>query len=361
MRGITRPCRHSLPGELRKKWQSHLCGLCLTLGDEAGQAARILTGYDMLIPSVLVEAQMGQATTVTAGPCPLRGMRTAGVIASDHPGTRFAAGASLLTGAAGLDDKVLDAEVPRWSAPALRRTAGAARRQGLNLTDESGFQATAIAGASEAAAAAQASGTTLDEYLEPAGRAGAALFAHTALIAGRSENEEPLRRAGDAFGRLVHLLDAVEDYQRDSAHGAFNPLAASNTPAHSAHRTARHLAASVAAALGETHLVDPDLAVALLGPVLEHAVERPFRRPRVATAAVMALAIPAVLPAIFGGRRRRPGYYGDPYDPYYPGNYGYGRRRGGCTCCDLLACDCCANCACNECCGGDDDCCCCCC
>jgi len=364
MRGITRPCRHTLPSELRDRWRSHLCGLCLTLRDEAGQAARILTGYDMLLPSVLVEAQIGQAATVTAGRCPLRGMRTAEVVPADHAGMRLAAGASLLNGAASLDDKVVDAEVPGWSAPALSRAAEAARRQGRRLTDESGFQPDALAGASQAATAAETTGTTLEEYLEPAGRAGAALFAHTALVAGRPENGEPLGRAGDAFGRLVHLFDAVEDYQRDSASDAFNPLAASDTPPEEAHRTARQLAGSVRAALADAHLVDPELAVALLGPVLEQAVERLFR-PRAATVAVAAMAVPALLPAIFGGGRRwrrpPPGYYGDPYGPGGPYGYGYGGRRGPrMSCCDLLACDCCANCACNECCGGDECCCCCC-
>jgi hypothetical protein len=356
---------------LRKQWLSHLCGLCLTLRDEAGQAARILTGYDVLIPSVLVEAQTGRAAKVTAGRCPLRGLRTAEVVSPDEPGIRFAAGASLLNGGASLDDKIVDADVPGWTAPALGRAAKAARRHGIRLTDESGFEAAAFADASRAAATAEVTGTTLDEYLEPAGRAGAALFGHTAQVAGRPQNEEPLNRAGGAFGRLVHLLDAVEDYRSDLERGAFNPLAASATPPDEAHREARHLAGSVHAAVDEAFFVDPALASALLGPVLEQAVERRFRPHRAGSAAVAAMAVPMVLPAIFGGRRwgRRPppGYYGgpygpyDPYDPYY-GGYGYRRRFGGFSCCDLLACNCCANCACNECCGGgDDDCCCCCC
>ena len=50
-----RPCRHSLGPELTARWQAHLCGLCLTLRDTAGQAQRVLTGYDVLLLSVLVE------------------------------------------------------------------------------------------------------------------------------------------------------------------------------------------------------------------------------------------------------------------------------------------------------------------
>jgi hypothetical protein len=77
VRGIVRPCRSHLGPDLHARWQAHLCGLCLTLRDEVGQAERVLTGYDVLLLSVLVEAQAGTVETTTAAPCPLRGL---------HPG-----------------------------------------------------------------------------------------------------------------------------------------------------------------------------------------------------------------------------------------------------------------------------------
>lgn len=137
----------------------------------------------MLIPSVLIDAQMGRAVTVTAGPCALRGLRTAQVVPASHPGTRFAAGASLLNGASALDDKVADGDLPTWTTSLGRRvvdrvTAGA-RRQGRRLTDESAFDADPFAGAAQAAAAVEGTGRTLADFLAPAGRAGGALFAHT--------------------------------------------------------------------------------------------------------------------------------------------------------------------------------------
>src|SRR5207248_8123442 len=83
IKGLVRPCRHGLGPELQERWRAHLCGLCLTLRDEAGQSARVLTGYDALLLSVLVEAQAGVLPTTTAGRCPLRGMRTAEVVRGD--------------------------------------------------------------------------------------------------------------------------------------------------------------------------------------------------------------------------------------------------------------------------------------
>src|SRR5436305_7995425 len=91
--GFLRPCRHHLPPELHARWSEHLCGLCLTLRDEAGQLARTTTHVDALVVSVLAEAQ-GIGGRRRAGPCPLRGMRPAPVVIGD--GARLAASAALL-------------------------------------------------------------------------------------------------------------------------------------------------------------------------------------------------------------------------------------------------------------------------
>ncbi|MYV97225.1 DUF5685 family protein, partial [Streptomyces sp. SID3343] len=82
MFGIIRPCRHRLSEKLQTEWMAHLCGMCLALRDDHGQAARVATNYDGLIISVLVEAQSERPTADgrrKAGPCPLRAMRRAEV------------------------------------------------------------------------------------------------------------------------------------------------------------------------------------------------------------------------------------------------------------------------------------------
>lgn len=412
MRGITKPCRHTLDASLKQQWMSHLCGLCLTLRDEAGQASRMLTGYDLLLLSVLVEAQAGQQETDTAAQCPLRGMRTAAVVPATNAGARLAAAGSLLAGSAAIEDKVRDHDIPRVADPVASRWAGRTLTVGRRLAGESGLDGDLLARGGRRAAQAETSGGSLSDLLAASGEVVAELFAHTAAVAGKPANSEPLRRAGDAFGRLVHLLDAVDDYPSDVRHGRFNPLAATSTSPDAARRLALDLAASIREAIGAADLVDPRLALTLLGPVLERSVKRAFTRTaggeketgaaghecssaghvalrgadpdagsahcssgrglaartrRVAASAGATLAAvaagPALLFGIFGRPgRRRPPYYGDPYGPPpgYGGYGGYGYRRRGPSCCDMLACDCCANMACSDCCGGDDCCVCCC-
>jgi hypothetical protein len=65
--GIIRPCRHRLGGDLGDAWRAHLCGLCLSLRDDHGQAARLATNYDGLIISVLARKPGNAAALTKAG------------------------------------------------------------------------------------------------------------------------------------------------------------------------------------------------------------------------------------------------------------------------------------------------------
>lgn len=57
MLGLVRSCAAHLDPEVRALWRAHVCGLCLSLRDTAGQPARLFTNTDAALLSVLVEAQ----------------------------------------------------------------------------------------------------------------------------------------------------------------------------------------------------------------------------------------------------------------------------------------------------------------
>ncbi|WP_278045447.1 DUF5685 family protein, partial [Actinomadura fibrosa] len=76
MFGVVRPCRHVLCGSLFQDWMAHLCGLCLTLRAEHGQAARLVTNYDGLLVSVLVEAQAPERSPRSCARVSVRASRT---------------------------------------------------------------------------------------------------------------------------------------------------------------------------------------------------------------------------------------------------------------------------------------------
>ena len=289
---------------------------------------------------------------------------------------RAATAVALLAGSVGLTDKVNDGDVPVVLSAAASRSARRLAKVGASAAESCGFDDVALMDAARRAEAVESLQTaTLEELLEPAAAAVASMFAHSAIAANVPSNAPALTRAGGAFGRLVHLVDATEDRESDRKRGQFNPLEATGTTNADAGDIARVIHGDLLASLDDVDFVDRALTDALFGPTLRSTLDRVWGgRPasrvseptRYRGGLAVGLAAAAVgQAAMWGGGRRRPRWgRNDPYgpasyDPYGRGGYGQRRGCGGPSCGQLLACDCCANCCCNEC-GGGDDCCCCC-
>ncbi|MFD9317617.1 DUF5685 family protein [Streptomyces sp. NPDC060053] len=284
MFGIVRPCSHRLGEGLKTQWMAHLCGLCLALRGDHGQFARVVTNYDGLLISVLTEAQAARVTADgwrrTAGPCPLRGMRTASVAQGE--GARLAAAVSLVLASAKVRDHVADGDgllARRPVAVAARRVAASWGRAGERGGAAVGFDTAVLVDAVDRQVGIEALaglGTPLRAVTEPTETATAAAFAHTAVLAGRPDNAAPLAEAGRLFGRLAHLLDAVEDREADAAADAWNPLTATGTPLTEARRLADDALHGIRLALRDVEFVDGRLAHLLLAHELERSVDRAF-------------------------------------------------------------------------------------
>lgn len=403
--GIVRPCAHRLSEGLRAEWMAHLCGLCLALRSDHGQFARIVTNYDGLIVSVLTEAQSERTTgwRRTAGPCPLRAMRTAPVARGE--GARLAAAVSLVLASAKVRDHVADGDGllrRRPVAAAARRVAAGWDRAGARTGAQLGFDTALLVDAVDRQTGIEliaGPGTPLLTVTEPTETATAAAFAHTAVLAGKPQNAAPLAEAGRLFGRLAHLLDAVEDQEADAASGAWNPLTATGTSRDEARRLCDDALHGVRLALRDAEFTDDKLAHVLLAHELRQSVDRAFGTTACSHQAGAVLLDGAAGPSAAGPA----GSFGPvPGNPYAPGPGGPGgppqpppepprdrrglimgclvwaglactcqmccgtfedpwshqRREGLCSqcdcgdCCD--ACDCCSNC--GDCCDGCDCC-----
>jgi hypothetical protein len=383
--GIIRPCEHRLDGELREAWRAHLCGMCLSLRDDHGQLARLATNYDGLIISVLAEAQApsgDEASRRQAGPCPLRGMRRASVTTGEY--ARLAATVSLVLAAAKVRDHAADGDGPA-GRPGLRRAATALARSweagGARAGGQLGFDTSVLTAAvarQEALEAQAGPGTSLLAITEPTETATGAAFGYTAVLAGRPGNEAALTEAGRLFGRIAHLLDAVEDLPDDTRNGAWNPLTATGADVQEARRLCADALAGIRLALADVEFTDRRLVDALLSGELRRSVRRAFGDPRPGgcatrphaasahagrgpasrehAAAGQGRARPRGVPALAAaGLAATAGLIGiaglcrveDPYGPPIPG-----RRRPCGGCCRDGCCDCC----CDGCCEGCGDC-----
>jgi hypothetical protein len=336
----------------------HLCGLCLTLRDVHGQWARLVTNYDGALVSVLTEAQApGIAPHRVAGPCALRRMRTADVLDSSGAGPRLAAAVSLILAAGKARDHVADAD-GAFARPLVAAAAGRAadgwQAAGARTAGAVGFDATVLTDAiARQAELERTPGLHLTEVTEPTETAVGAAFAHTATLAGRPGNAAVLAQAGRRFGRIAHLLDAVEDVYADEAAEAYNPLLATGTPITAARESCEDAVDGLRFDLAKLDLERPALAHVLLGSEVRRAVRRAFgtvlhgaengtcRRP------VPALATAGETPP------DQPDQFG-PYDPIaepgdpHPGRWQRMWRSAGCCdpcdCCDCDCIDCCTCC-----------------
>jgi hypothetical protein len=323
--------------------------MCLSLRDDHGQAARLATNYDGLVISVLAEAQAdGAPERRTAGRCALRRMRKLDVAIGDC--ARLAATVSLVLAAAKIRDHADDGDGAlgrpgvRGAATALAsRWAAASTRTGRDLGFDVGVLTEAI-GRQTAVEAAAGPGTPLLTVTEPTETATAAAFAHTAVLAGKPANQAPLSEAGRLFGRIAHLVDAVEDLAADQASGAWNPLLATDTDLAEARRLCDDALLGIKLALNEAEFTDARLVHTLLVHELARSVHRVF-----------APAGPAALAATAGPG---PGC-GLPAAAGLSGLLAIRHRRGCCRdcgedCCCECSCDCCGDACCEGCCGNCD-------
>ncbi|GAB3171670.1 DUF5685 family protein [Streptomyces incanus] len=356
MFGMVRPCRHRLGERLTAQWMAHLYGLCLALRGDHGQLARVVTNYDGLLISVLTEAQAEDAGAVrrTAGPCPLRGIRTASVAHGE--GARLAAAVSLVLASVKVRDHVADRDglpARRPVALAARRVAASWDRAGARTGTDAGCDTAVLVDAVDRQTGIETltgPGTPILTVTEPVETATAAAFAHTAVLAGRVRNAGPLAEAGRLFGRLAHLPDAVEDREADAASGAWNPLTATGTLLTESRRLADGAVHGIRLAPREAawgsgvspggHSTDGSLAHRLLVHELPNSVDRAFN-----TFSCAHGSHPYAPP----GGPGTPGMPGGPGGPVPPGPP---RRRGliaGCAVWAGLFCTC------QLCCGSHED------
>lgn len=274
MLGLVRSCSAHLDPEARSLWRAHLCGLCLTLRDTAGQPARAFTNTDAALLSALVEAQQPHpAAQRSAGPCALRGMRGARVIAPAELGVRLGSTAALTLASAKVGDRAAERENGLCgSTRAGRGTVGLLRWTERRLQHRAGADGPvaaaaqvpeALAGLAEQARI-ESGATELSAVTAPTATAVGAMFAASAVLAECPDNERALEELGRAYGEFAHLADALEDLETDRARGDYNPLDATGTSVERAIERLQALRDIVIEQLGRVRLRDDRLVRPLL-------------------------------------------------------------------------------------------------
>lgn len=319
-----------------------MCGVCLALRDGHVQSTRMVTNTDTIMVSILTAAQRSpQVQMRTAGPCPLRGMRTAPVVRNDDPGVALAAAASMALATAKADDVVAEQRQGLAATEPYRAHAAAFVSRSLHrrMRTVTALDVDAVLDPLARQAEIECTATDLEALLEPTATACAEVFASSADQAEAPANRHVLTAIGADFGRLAHLLDAVDDRAADRAAGSFNPLEATCTTDEEAIAAAGQLAERIAERYRELVLHDDRLLEVILVGGVRRAVHS--RRKVLSRRAVGCIGAPSA--DVGGWPAVRPPDYPEraPYPPPFKPNRRWYQRIlpfAGVTCCGPALC-----------------------
>lgn len=218
MYGYVRPVKDELKVKEYAAYQAVYCGLCHCLRQRCGPVARFVVNYDFTFLAMLLDTE--RQTDYVQRRCPASPHKKKNCLVSG-PALELAAELSVILAWWKLRDNLQDEGVGKAVAAGagmglLRRAYGkAAARQ----------PAFAEACAHHMAELAELEWTGCAS-LDRAADCFASLSASVAAAVPEEARRRSLRELLYHMGRVVYLLDAVDDLEKDMAAGRYNPLVA---------------------------------------------------------------------------------------------------------------------------------------
>lgn len=219
MFGYVRSAEEALSPEDKARYQAAYCGLCHSLKEQCGFAARFVLNYDFVFLCLLLEEQED---------CPAPGVRRCAAhpakgrpCLAATPAMALCARESVILAYHKLGDGVRDKGFFRGLGdraaalalgPAYRRAAGA----------QGEFDRHVRACLAQLDALERENSPQLDRTADAFARLLAAAAPHT----GDARLDRPRQQLLYQLGRWIYLVDALDDLEEDRAAGRYNPLAA---------------------------------------------------------------------------------------------------------------------------------------
>ena len=233
MFGLMKFVRCASTEQDRARHQQQYCGVCKAIGSLYGQAARLLLNRDLVFFSELL-------TELSATPMrwnlPARRRNCLPLPNAEDvpPSFRIAANYTLVMTRFQLDDHLADSRgisSVKWRAasalfaPACRKAIWQAEEWGYPLRDVGWWMREQIR--REAVISSRATPSERLRFAaEPSAVTTGMSMRHAAEMIGQAAHAAPMFRLGYAFGQVIYLLDALEDFEDDARRGQFNAIRA---------------------------------------------------------------------------------------------------------------------------------------
>lgn len=205
----------------------HYCGTCKAMGNEFGQSSRMLLNFDTVFLSEILSL-LHQEDTKTWESNLTRVNTCFSMPKEEVPfSLQYAATANMLLSELKFDDNIKDSKRLSWRI-ANEYFSGSFKKAKVKF-DDWGIDTQLIQEWIVEQANREATKKTFDD-LQTGLQYYAAATAHiTAIIfsegSKRTKTQADLYDLGYAFGELMYILDAFEDFEEDVFKGEFNPLA----------------------------------------------------------------------------------------------------------------------------------------
>lgn len=234
MYGLMRAKTCGQPPAERHRYRLHYCGTCKTMGSLYGQRSRLLLNNDAVFFGELLTALASEIEPVTSWERAYQSYNCFAMPQNEAQmplSLQIAATATLVMSEFKVTDQIEDGGGEGWKL-ALRVYSQGFREASERLRGW-GFPVDAMwkSGRQQEGREAEASADPTDrsalewlDYLaEPTASVTGMVFQHGAAAVGSSATQT-MRELGFAFGQLVYLLDALEDFEKDARQKEFNAL-----------------------------------------------------------------------------------------------------------------------------------------
>jgi hypothetical protein len=225
--------RHASEAQQRRL---HYCGACKTMGRLYGQPTRLLLNHDAVFLAELLTGLSPHSQPVAEWNPAYQSYNCFALPADVEQmplPLQVAAAVTLLMSQFKVADQVADGRGGKWKAvgrilsPAFVRAADQLEGWGFPLAEYRQWEARQelLEAEAQREVGARPVQVTLASVAEPTAQVTAGVFAHSASVVGAdAETQQLMHELGFAFGTLVYLLDAYEDFATDGQRGEFNAL-----------------------------------------------------------------------------------------------------------------------------------------
>ena len=217
MFGYVKPRRPELKVKEDMLYRAAYCGLCRTMGKTTGCLSRLFLSYDIVLLLLTRVALEKTDVTFEKRRCLIHPLRPRLMMEPNAAAEYSAVVTALLAHDKAADNVSDERGLRRLAARGIRRILAAALRRGKCPDD---LSEAARAPLAQLAVLEKENTDSLDDCADTFGRTLAAVFAYGLTGAEARIAAE----VGRHVGRVLYVLDAADDFEKDKKSGSFNPL-----------------------------------------------------------------------------------------------------------------------------------------